>query len=207
MINKLQFEIIRLLDENEEFSNEELASKLFKDNNLIESARKNLEENGYISGKEILPSGKKMLEEHKIDNAIILAAGMSTRFVPLSYEQPKGLLKVKGEVLVERQICQLREKGIQEVVIVVGYMKEKFQYLVDKYGVILVESKEYEKKNNHSSVYAAKRYLKNTIITSSDLYFSENIFQTYAYDAYYSSVYMSGKQLNEVSLQTRMIRF
>lgn len=193
MINKLQFEIIRLLDENEEFSNEELASKLFKDNNLIESARKNLEENGYISGKEILPSGKKMLEEHKIDNAIILAAGMSTRFVPLSYEQPKGLLKVKGEVLVERQICQLREKGIQEVVIVVGYMKEKFQYLVDKYGVILVESKEYEKKNNHSSVYAAKRYLKNTIITSSDLYFSENIFQTYAYDAYYSSVYMSGK--------------
>ena len=107
-----------------------------------------------------------MLEEHKIDNAIILAAGMSTRFVPLSYEQPKGLLKVKGEVLVERQICQLREKGIQEVVIVVGYMKEKFQYLVDKYGVILVESKEYEKKNNHSSVYAAKRYLKNTIITS-----------------------------------------
>ena len=147
MINKLQFEIIRLLDENEEFSNEELASKLFKDNNLIESARKNLEENGYISGKEILPSGKKMLEEHKIDNAIILAAGMSTRFVPLSYEQPKGLLKVKGEVLVERQICQLREKGIQEVVIVVGYMKEKFQYLVDKYGVILVESKEYEKKN------------------------------------------------------------
>ena len=88
MINKLQFEIIRLLDENEEFSNEELASKLFKDNNLIESARKNLEENGYISGKEILPSGKKMLEEHKIDNAIILAAGMSTRFVPLSYEQP-----------------------------------------------------------------------------------------------------------------------
>ena len=78
-------------------------------------------------------------------NAIILAAGMSTRFVPLSFEKPKGLLKVKGQVLIERQILQLREKGIDEIIIVVGYMKEQFKYLIDKFGVILIETKEYEK--------------------------------------------------------------
>ena len=40
-------------------------------------------------------------------NAIIMAAGTSSRFVPLSVERPKGLLEVKGEVLIERQICYL----------------------------------------------------------------------------------------------------
>ena len=118
---------------------------------------------------------------------------MSTRFVPLSFEKPKGLLKVKGQVLIERQILQLREKGIDEIIIVVGYMKEQFKYLIDKFGVILIETKEYEKKNNHSSIYAARKYLKNSIITSSDLYFKENIFQKYAYDAYYTAVYKRGK--------------
>ena len=33
-------------------------------------------------------------------NAIIMAAGTSTRFAPLSYEKPKGLLEVKGENLI-----------------------------------------------------------------------------------------------------------
>ena len=48
-------------------------------------------------------------------NAIIMAAGMSSRFAPLSYEIPKGLLKVKNEVLIERQIKQLQEKGINDI--------------------------------------------------------------------------------------------
>ena len=100
---------------------------------------------------------------------------------------------VKGEVLIERQIRQLREKGIDEIIIVVGHMKEQFEYLVDKYGVILVPTDDYTVKNNHASVCAARDYLKNTIITSSDLYFSENIFQTYAYDAYYCTIFMPGK--------------
>ena len=129
-------------------------------------------------------AGDSLLNTHRIDNAVILSAGMSTRFVPLNFEIPKGLLTVKGEPLIERQICQLREKGIEEIIIVVGYMKEQFEYLVGKYGVILVETDEYETKNNHASIWAARQYLKNTIITSSDLYFDENIFETYAYDSF-----------------------
>ena len=55
--------------------------------------------------------------KYKVDNAIIMAAGTSSRFAPLSYEMPKGLISVKGEVLVERQIRQLREAGIEEIVL------------------------------------------------------------------------------------------
>ena len=63
-------------------------------------------------------------------NAVIMAAGMSTRFVPISLEKPKGLLVVKNEVLIERQIEQLQEAGIKEIVIVLGYKKEAIIMLV-----------------------------------------------------------------------------
>ena len=52
-------------------------------------------------------------KKYKVDNAVIMAAGMSTRLAPLSYETPKALLNVHGEVLIERQIRQLGEAGIE----------------------------------------------------------------------------------------------
>ena len=60
-------------------------------------------------------------------NAIILAAGMASRFVPLSEERPKGLLEVRGEILIERQIRQLKEAGISDITIVVGFKAEQFR--------------------------------------------------------------------------------
>ena len=64
----------------------------------------------------------------KVDNAILMAAGASSRMVPLSYECPKALLNIRGEILIERQIRQLQERGIKEIVVVLGYQKEKFYY-------------------------------------------------------------------------------
>ena len=58
-----------------------------------------------------------------------MAAGLSSRFAPISYERPKGTLKVRGEILVERQIRQLHEVGITNIALVVGYKKEYFFYL------------------------------------------------------------------------------
>ena len=87
-----------------------------------------------------------------VDNAVILAAGFSSRFAPLCAERPKALIPVRGEVLIERQICQLREAGVKDVIVVTGYKKEAFEYLRDKLGVILVENPEYARRNNHSSI-------------------------------------------------------
>ena len=190
-MTKLEFEIMRLI--NDKKSIIEISNELVEPIDKIKEGYNNLVKKGYILDRgELSPDSEKILEEHKVDNAIILAAGMSTRFVPINFEKPKGLLPVKGISLIERQIIQLREVGINEIIIVVGYMKEAFEYLVDKYNVILVESKEYKYKNNHSSVYAAKDYLKNSVITSSDLFFTENVFQKYAYDSYYTTVYKEG---------------
>lgn len=141
---------------------------------------------------EITGLGMKKLEPYKVDNAIILAAGLSSRFIPISYELPKGLIRVKGEVLIEREIRQLQEKGIKEIVIVVGYMMEKFIYLRDKYNVKLVVNNEYREKNTHSSVYVARDYLKKTYILCSDNYYPENMFHSYEYHAFYCSIYLPG---------------
>lgn len=129
----------------------------------------------------------------KVDNAIIMAAGTASRFAPLSYEKPKALIEVRGEVLIERQIRQLREAGIEEVVVVTGYKAEQFEYLKDKYGVVLIHNPDYLTRNNNSSIYVAREYIKNSYICSSDNYFVTNPFESNADESYYSAVYMGGE--------------
>ena len=109
-------------------------------------------------------------------NAIILAAGKSNRFAPFTYEKPKGLFRVKGEILIERQIEQLKEAGINDIYVVVGYMKEKFFYLEQKYGVKLIVNNEFGKKGNLYTLYVAREYLANTFICCADHYFRFNPF-------------------------------
>lgn len=129
---------------------------------------------------------------YKVDNAVIMAAGTSSRFAPLSYETHKGLLTVRGEVLIERQIRQLKEAGIDEVVLVSGYMKERFEYLKAKYGIKIVENNEYDRRNNHSSIYAARDFLGNSYICSSDNYFVKNPFEKQVSEPYYAALYAHG---------------
>jgi len=126
-------------------------------------------------------------------NAIILAAGLGERAAPLTFETPKGLLKVYGVPMIERQIEQLLEKEISEIVIVVGYMKEKFDYLIDKYGVELVFNPEFAKKNNLASLYFVRDKLNSTYLIMSDIYMTENIFSVAESTSWSSCPFFTGK--------------
>ena len=128
----------------------------------------------------------------KVENAIILAAGYSSRFVPICFDVPKGLLIVKGESLIERQIRQLRERDIDKIIIITGAYAERFSFLEKKYNVKLIFNQDYKMKNNFASLYAARDFLSNSIISSSDLFFPENIFQNEFFFPYFASVYISG---------------
>ena len=121
-----------------------------------------------------------------------MAAGTSSRFAPLSYEKPKALIEVKGEILIERQIKQLYEAGINEVFIITGYMAEKFKYLTKKYGVKLIHNPYYLTRNNNASIWVARDVIKNTYICSADNYFSINPFEKEVDDAYYAGVFAEG---------------
>ena len=109
---------------------------------------------GYIREDEdqrgnglLLQNGTGCLAPYKVDGALIIAAGFGSRFVPLTFETPKGLLEVFGERMIERQIRQLHEAGVYDITIAVGYLKEKFEYLIDKYDVKLLYNPEYSCKN------------------------------------------------------------
>jgi len=128
-----------------------------------------------------------------VQNAIILAAGFGSRCVPLTYETPKGLLAVHGKPMIERQIEQLLEKGIKEIIIVVGYQKEKFDYLVDLYGAKLVFNREYSVKNNLSSLYCALPWLGSSYVTMSDFWIDNNIFNACEARSWYSCNFIDGK--------------
>lgn len=121
-----------------------------------------------------------------------MAAGLSSRFAPISYEKPKGLLHVRGEILIERQIRQLQESGIDDITVVAGYKKEYFFYLEEKHGVSIVVNEEYATRNNHSSLMVVRERLGNTFICSSDNYFVENPFEPYVWKAYYAAQYQEG---------------
>lgn len=155
---------------------------------LVSDTVVKLQEKGWIH-HGITERGLEELQQYKVDNAIIMAAGFGLRSLPLSRFVPKGLYEIKGEVLIERQIRQLMEAGIEQIIVVVGYLKEKFDYLKEKYHVLIVENEDYYRYNNISSLYAAREYLKRSYICCSDNYFSENVFADYVYDSYYACKY------------------
>ena len=109
-------------------------------------------------------------------NAIILAAGLGSRLKPLTKEVPKPLVKVNGLSLIERQIYLLKEAGICEIVIVIGYMSDKFKFLEKKYNVKLIYNNKYKEYNNIYSLYLAQDYLNNTYILEGDVYLTKNLF-------------------------------
>ncbi len=127
-------------------------------------AYRDMVERGFAENFKITDAGFEALAPYKVENAIIMAAGLSSRFAPISYEKPKGVLRVRGEVLVERQIEQLRAAGIEDITVVVGYKKEYFFYLASKYGVRIVVNPEYGRRNNNSSLMAVREGIEDITV-------------------------------------------
>ncbi|MEH7253737.1 NTP transferase domain-containing protein [Neobacillus niacini] len=106
--------------------------------------------------------------------AIILAAGMGTRLRPLTLTTPKALTKVNGQPMLERQVEFLQEIGVEEIIVVTGYLHEKFDYLKEKYGVKLVHNDKYEVYNNIYTMYLVREYLHDTYVIDGDNYLHNN---------------------------------
>ena len=196
MISEKQFKLLSFLQEHpqEEFTQRQLAEQLEVSLGTINSLLKEMKEFNWIDQEGHLSElGKEALEPYRVQNAVIMAAGMSSRFAPLSYEVPKGLLEVKGERLIEREIEQLQEAGIEDITVIVGYLQEKMFYLAEKYGVKIVVNNDYYKYNNCSSLMLVRDQLSNTYICSSDNYFVENPFEKYVYRGYYSTIFAEGE--------------
>lgn len=150
----------------------------------------NLVKQGFVDQEsgEITEEGMNALLPYQVDSAVILAAGSATRFIPLSLEQPKALYEVYGERLIERQIRQLQEAGISNIVVVLGYKKDMFAYLADQFSVKLMFNPAYNVKNNIESILVAGKEIRNSYICVSDSYYVENPFHKYEYRTCFTGV-------------------
>ena len=111
-----------------------------------------------------------------------------TRLRPLTLKTPKPLILVQGEPMAERQIKFLHEKGIEDITIVTGYLKESFNYLREKYGVKLVHNDKYNEYNNLYTMYLVKEYLPNAFVLEGDVYLNRNILdETVTESTYFSA--------------------
>lgn len=109
-------------------------------------------------------------------NAIILAAGLGSRFGEVTKKVHKALLPINGLPNIENTINYLIEAGISDIHIVTGHLSEQFEYLKEKYNCNLIFNNKYRKYNNIYSFYCASDFLNNSYIIDADVVLFKNIF-------------------------------
>lgn len=185
-MNKQEADILMEIQQ-EQFATQRMLSEITKYSlGIVNKSLHNLKNQGYINeDNKLTDKARRDLNNKSPQNAIILAAGLGMRMVPINMQIPKALIEVKGEILIERIIKHLHETGITEIYVVVGFMKEEFEYLIDEYGVKLIVNDEYSHKNNLHSLYLAASHLKNTYIVPCDIWCEKNPFNKYELYSWY----------------------
>lgn len=176
-MNIQEFDLVKILSEKKYSTQRELAESMGYSLGKTNASIRKLIELGYLNeNKELTQKAKEELHSKKPENAVILAAGFGMRMVPINMEVPKGLLEVHQERLIERLIRQLHEAGVKDIHIVVGFMKEQYEYLIDKYGVRLVFNGKYKTRNNLFSLNCVADKIGNTYIIPCDIWCKDNPF-------------------------------
>ena len=165
----------------------DLLMKALNNEALSEEECSLLTKHNYYDNGVISPLAYKELEEYKVNNAIIMAAGLGSRMLPLTLSTPKPLVRVNGVSFIETIIEHLLKIDIKEIYIVRGHLKDKFDVLLNKYPFIkFIDNDLYNKENNISSMIKAIDHIGNTYICEADLFITgDHVFQKYQYECNY----------------------
>lgn len=185
-MNKQESDVLRVLITEPYVNQRILAESCGHSLGVVNRCLKNLKEEGYLD-EQFRTTGlaKSECSQKAPKNAIILAAGLCTRMLPINIEYPKALLEINGEPLIERLITQLHEVGIYEIYVVVGLLKEQFEYLIDEFGVNLVINTDYASKNNLHSLRLVLDHLSNSYVIPCDIWCSSNPFRRNELNSWY----------------------
>ena len=142
---------------------------------------------------KITDLGYKLLEPFKVRKAIVIAAGFGSRMAPVTLDTPKPLVKVNGVRIIDTLLDALYAKDITNITIVIGYKKEQFSQLLEKYPTLkFIENPIYNESNNISSVFVAKDIIDRCYICEADLVISNpEVITKYQYTSNYLGAYVS----------------
>ena len=205
-MNKMVLDILNALAKKEYKNQRELVADSGYSLGTVNQSLNTLKEEGLVDHLQLTEKGTLFLEKCRPERAVILAAGMGMRMIPINSETPKALVEVNGQPLIERMIQQLHEVNIHEIHIVVGFMKESFEYLMDEFGVDLIVNMDYVHKNNLHSLALTKKYLNHCYVIPGDMYCKNNPFRTHElYSWYMVSDEMSKKSCVRVNRKQELV--
>ena len=170
-LNQKEFDLLASLAESESrLTQRELAEKTGCALGTVNRILRQAEENGLVRDGRITPAGETALEPYRVRRAVFIAAGFGSRMVPITFNTPKPLVRVHGIRIIDRLIDACLEAGIQEIVIVRGYLAEQFDQLKYKYPMVtFLENPVYNEANNISSAMVARYLLSNAYVFEADL--------------------------------------
>lgn len=196
-LTRYEFDILSFVEENGEkcYGWRELSDSLSISGTTVTDTKKTLIERKLLKNDNeklsVSEDGLKELEPYRVKRAVIFAAGFGSRMMPVTLTTPKPLVEVKGIRIIDRLIDALVAKDIKDITIVRGYLKEKFNVLLDKYPFItLLDNDHYDKENNISSALIAGEKIDQCYICAGDLLVTNpNIIRKYNYCSNYLASY------------------
>lgn len=172
-MNKTEFEVLVLYTEDKAFSADAAARLTGIPFAEIESADKHLRDLGYTANGQITEKGIEALEPYRVKRAIFLAAGFGSRMVPITFNTPKPLVRVHGTRMIDTLLDAVIAAGIEEIIVVRGYLGEQFDQLLYKYPQIkFLENPIYNEANNISSAMVVRYLFQNAYVLEADLVLS-----------------------------------
>ncbi len=183
-LSRKQFDVLEALaTSRENLSQRKLEDITGYSLGTINRTMKELTEAGFAENGRITNSGVNALEPYRAKRAVFIAAGFGTRLVPITFNTPKPLVRVHGVRIIDRLIDACLEAGINEIIIVRGYLGELFDQLLYKYPMIkFLENPVYNEANNISSSLVARYMLSNAYVFEADLLLSNpKIIRKYHY--------------------------
>lgn len=192
-LTKKEFDVLVTLEKrNTPLSQRELADKTSMSLGTVNRTVKDLSEKGLIEEGEISSKGLKALEPYRVKRAVFIAAGFGSRLVPITFNTPKPLVRVHGQRIIDGLLDACIAAGIEDIVIVRGYLGDQFDQLLYKYPMIkFLENPVYNEANNISSALVARYMLGNAYVFEADLVISNpTIITKYQYQSNFLGIKM-----------------
>lgn len=191
-LTRKQFELLQYLEaaQGRESRQRELAKNMGISLGTVNKTLEELRTEGFVRENNITETGIQALEPYRVKRVVLLAAGFGSRLVPATLNTPKPLVRVKGVRMIDTLLDAVKEAGIEDVVIVRGYLGEQFDQLLYRYpNVKFLENTVYNETNNISSAMCARHLLQNAYVMEADLYlYNKKLITKYQFTSNYLGV-------------------